>query len=162
MNKRKNLHLSTLLKISVLLSMLITGGLIAQDMNEIEWIAIGDLQSWYSMSGSEIEVGRTYLTNSQQDGLQWPAQFENQDNSAAKAIWIGCTNYNDPIAGRPYSYKVVHVGPRVKDDNNEFIPQEFSMVGKFEHPLVTVDGLGATELEYDETVREVDPDWESR
>ena len=158
MNKRKNLHLSTLLKISVLLSMLITGGLIAQDMNEIEWIAIGDLQSWYSMSGSEIEVGRTYLTNSQQDGLQWPAQFENQDNSAAKAIWIGCTNYNDPIAGRPYSYKVVHVGPRVKDDNNEFIPQEFSMVGKFEHPLVTVDGLGATELEYDETVREVDPD----
>jgi hypothetical protein len=154
MNIIKNLNFQNFLKISFLIAMIFSGGLMA---DEIEWIAIGDLQSWYSNSGSEIEVGRTYKTDSQQDGLQWPAQFSNQDNAAAKAIWIGCTNYDDPFAGRPYPYKVVHVGPRAKDDVNEFMPQVFKMVGKFEHPLVTVDGLGATELDFLETVNEVDP-----
>jgi len=116
------------------------------------WMAIGDLRSWYSSGGCEIEVGRTFETKTQQDGLQWPAQFRNQDTEAAKALWIGCKNYNDPAAGRPFDYKVVHAGPRLLDENNEFIPQVFKMYGKFEHPLVTVDGEAATELDYLEDI----------
>jgi len=154
MNIKKDLDFQNLLNSSLLLILLLSCGLVA---DEKEWIAVGDLRSWYSSAGSEIEVGRASATADQQDGLQWPAQYRNQDTQAAKAIWIGSTNFEDPNAGRPFPYKVVHVGPRVKDDNNEFMPQVFKMVGRFDHPFVTVDGTPATELDFLETVEEVDP-----
>ncbi len=155
MNNRKIIRLLNLIILSVFLTLMCSSGLFA---GETTYMAIGDLRSWYHSAGCEIEVGRTSATGDQQDGLIWPAQFPDQDNAAAKALWIGSTNYNDPIAGRPYPYKVVHIGPRMIDENNEFIPQEFKMIGKFEHPLVTVDGLGATEMDFLEVVDEVDPD----
>jgi hypothetical protein len=155
MNNRKNHALSYLIIISIFLIVLYTSGLNA---GETTWMAVGDLKSWYHSAGCEIEVGRTSATADQQDGLRWPAQFKDQDTEAAKALWIGCANYDDPIAGRPYSYKVVHIGPRGLDENNEFIPQIFKMVGKFEHPLVLVDGVPGTELDFLEVVSEEDPD----
>ena len=54
----------------------------------VKWMAIGDLQNWYSAAGCEIEIGRTGQISDQQDGLRWPAFYRIQDNQAAKGLWL--------------------------------------------------------------------------
>ncbi|MDZ7263051.1 MAG: fibronectin [candidate division KSB1 bacterium] len=125
--------------------------------DETKWLAVGMLHEWYSSMGCEIEVGRRHLVSDQQDGLRWPAQFNWQDCKAAKALWIGAKNYNDPLAGKTFDYKVVHIGPRVWDEKNEFMPQQFKLIGRFERPRVYVDDTPAGFLDYMDAVDEVDP-----
>ncbi|MFQ6676278.1 MAG: hypothetical protein ACE5LH_08040, partial [Fidelibacterota bacterium] len=126
--------------------------------DETKWIAVGNLHNWYSSAGAEREVGRTGLVSDQQDGLRWPAQFKWQDTQAAKALWIGATSYADPLVGKTFDYKVVHVGPRVLDDIDEIMPMEFKMVGRFDHPNVFVDGIPASNLSVAmDEVDEIDP-----
>lgn len=118
----------------------------------VKWLSVGSLHNWYSEIGSEIEEG---FVKEQQYGLQWPAIYAHQDIQAAKALWIGCTNFSSPVDPQsPYNFKVVHVGPRVTGAG-EFFPQEFRMVSKFEPPQVFVDG----DLSIDKSVEidEVDP-----
>lgn len=124
--------------------------------DETKWMAVGMLHDWYSSAGCEIEVGRTHLIPDQQDGLRWPAQFRWQDCKAAKALWIGTTNYHDPLVNQDFAAKVVHVGPRVLDEKNEFMPVEFKLIGRFDHPIVTVDGVPAGKLDFLDFVDEVD------
>ena len=123
---------------------------------ETKWIAVGDLHNWFSDAGCEIEVGRTHQIEDQQDGLRWPAQYPVQDNQAAKAMWIGANNFQDPIVNKTFDYKVVHIGPRFIDDKNETIPKKFDMYGRFDHPAVLVDGEPATNLKYMDKVDVVD------
>ena len=125
---------------------------------ETQWIAVGSLHDWFHSAGCEIEVGRTHQVSDQQDGLRWNAQFKYQDVKAAKALWIGCKNYNDMVAGKTFNYKVVHVGPRVLDENNEFMTETFELWGKYDQPLVLVDGIPASTLKFMEHVDYVDPD----
>lgn len=116
--------------------------------DETTWIAVGMLHNWFSSGGCEIEVGRRHEVRDQQDGFQYPALYPSQDMQAAKALWIGCQKYNDPVAGKEYSYKVVHVGPRVLNETSEFMPQDFTLYGKFAHPEVVVNGAPGAETEY--------------
>jgi len=128
---------------------------------ETQWIAIGDLHDWFHSDGCEMEVGRTHEVSDQQDGLRWPAQFRYQDSKAAKALWIGCKNFNDPVADKVFSFKVVHVGPRsVADEGYEFMTETFELWGKYQHPSVDVDGVNASKLNYMETIanEHIDPD----
>ena len=126
--------------------------------DDSKWIAVGMLHDWYSSAGCEREMGRTGETRDQQDGLRWPAQYKWQDGKCAKALWIGTTNYNDPIAGQIFDYKVVHVGPRFMDEQNEFMPQEFKLIGRFDHPNVYVDGVLAGKLDYLDDVDLINPE----
>tara|TARA_Y100000031_G_scaffold57419_1_gene65137 strand:+ start:15900 stop:18005 length:2106 start_codon:yes stop_codon:yes gene_type:complete len=113
--------------------------------DKTKWLAIGSLHSWYSSAGSEIEIGRTHEITEQQDGLRWPALYRWQDCQVAKALWIGTTDYNDLIVNKTYDYKVVHIGPRGPiDENNEFMSEDFTLIGKFPHPTVIVDGQEAS------------------
>lgn len=122
---------------------------------ETNWVAVGDLHSWFHSAGCEIEVGRT---GDQQDGMRWPAQFRYQDNIAAKAFWIGCKNFNDPVANTVYPFKVVHAGPRVLEEQTEFMPSIFTLSGKFDLPSVFVDNQPAAKLDLLEVVnKETDP-----
>ncbi len=140
----------------VLLSILFISPNFAQTS---KWLSVGNLHSWYSSSGCEIELGRTPgVLSNQQDGLRWPALYTNQDCQAAKALWIGAVNYNDAKAGKVFNYKVVHMGPRVQNIKSEFIPQEFKLIGKFKHPDVYVDGIPAGKLDFLDYVDEIDPD----
>ena len=150
----KNLLNSRLILCSVLFI-----GLMSTAMgDETKWIAVGNLHTWFSSAGGEREVGRTGLTSDQQDGLRWPAQFRWQDTQAAKALWIGSTNYDDPLVNKTFDYKVVHVGPRVLDDISEMMPQEFKMIGRFDHPSVFVDGVpGSNLMVAMDEVDEIDP-----
>ncbi len=135
---------------------LMHGTLHAQD---VKWIKIGMLQSWFRSDGCEPEVGRTGLQSDQQDGLRWPALFSRQDNVAAKALWIGTTNYTDAdqYGGLSYPFKVVHVGPRGWDTEREFMPIEFKLIGRFDHPQVFVDGTPGSDLMFNEQLDEIDP-----
>jgi len=120
-------------------------------------IKIGSLQSWFSRAGCEIEVGRRGMTSDQQDGLRFPALFENQDTQAAKSLWIGTTNYYDPIVNQTFPHKVVHVGPRVLDENAEFMPVGFKMIGRFDNPQIYVNNQQASSVTIgDANVDEID------
>ncbi|KAA3618642.1 MAG: fibronectin type III domain-containing protein [Calditrichaeota bacterium] len=125
---------------------------------EVININIGSLHSWYRSDGSEIEEGGTIIE--QQSGLAWPAQYADQDNQAAKAFWIATKNYTDAdqYGGVTYPFKVVHVGPRGADPLREFMPIEFKLIGRHEHPQVYVDGSPASDLMFIENLAEVDPD----
>ncbi len=126
---------------------------------KVKQIKIGSLQSWYREDGGEPEHGFLKI---QQAGLQWPAQYKDQDNEAAKALWIATTNYTDApqYGGNTYLYKVVHIGPRGWDMNREFMPIELKMIGRFERPQVFVDGVPATELVWSDEVDEIDDNLE--
>ena len=128
---------------------------------EVKWMSIGDLHNWYSAAGSEIEVGRTGQVSDQQDGLRYPAFYRVQDNQAAKGLWLGASNFYDPVVNKNYDKKVVHAGPRHLDIENETMPVSITMDGKYDHPNVFVDGDPATNLQYLDYVDNVDPNLES-
>lgn len=115
----------------------------AQTTVRNEWMSVGSLHSWFASTGCEIEEGRVG-PGSQQDGVQWPALYRNQDMQAAKGLWLGVTNFTDPT-GTTYPYKVVHVGPRVRGlgagPDGGFFPIKFEVINKFEKPSVLVDGV---------------------
>jgi hypothetical protein len=125
----------------------------AQIAQEIKWLRVGSLHSWYSSFGSEIEVGRIA---EQLDGLRWNAQFPFGNHQAAKGIWIGTTNYEDRFLKTTVPHKVISVGTRQADAVTEIIPTEFSMKGKFSAPVVVVDGDIATENKLRDIVDAVD------
>jgi len=124
---------------------------------EIRWLAVGDLHNWFSSVGCEIEVGRTGATQDQLDGLRYPAMYVDQDLQAAKGFWIGSTNYNDPLFGRTFNHKVMIAGPRKVSEAADWMPKEFTLYGKSNHPLVMVDGILATELDFLDINVEIDP-----
>jgi hypothetical protein len=124
---------------------------------EIKWLRVGNLRSWFSSLGSELESGRTGSDAQQQDGLAWPAQYKYQDCIAAKSMWIGTTNYLDPVYQIEFPYKVITVGTRNAGAYDEIMPYEWKMIGRFEHPLVLVDGDISTDNFYDDNVDEIDP-----
>jgi len=147
----KTAHISVLF--TALLLVLTVSGLRA---DQTKWLAIGSLHSWYSSVGCEIELGRTGVFDEQQDGLRWPALYRWQDSQAAKALWIGTRDYQDPTIDKFYNYKVVHIGPRLVDEVNAFMPVEFTLYGKFDHPTVVVDGALASHTTYMDKVDAVD------
>lgn len=105
----------------------------AQVAEQKAWMSVGAIHNWFSNYGSEREEG---WVAQQQYGLQWPALYTYQDMQAAKALWIGTTNYTD--AKGTYTHKVVHVGPRVTGAG-EFFPTKFVMSSKYEPTAVKVD-----------------------
>ena len=115
---------------------------------ESMWLAVGSLQNWFSAGGCEVEVGRRHEIVDQQDGFQYPALYPSQDMQAAKGLWFGSKNYDDPVAEKVFGYKVVHVGPRVLNETSEFIPQDFTLYGKFAHPEVVVNGTPGSQTVY--------------
>jgi hypothetical protein len=126
-----------------------------QDPTEIKWLRVGSLHSWFSAAGMEVETGRTGSAVEQLDGLRWDAQFLRQDTEAAKAIWIGTTNYFDRILNQTIPHKVISIGTRIVDPIGMFIPIEFKMLGKFSAPTVIVDGETATENKVNDIVDEI-------
>jgi hypothetical protein len=150
---------NSIMSMSVAVMMLSTGLVdqaIGQPAQEIRWLRVGNLHSWYSSLGSELEVGRTGQESEQSDGLRWPAQYVWQDNVAAKAMWIGTTNYFDRKLNATVPHKVIAVGTRQADPVGEMIPVTFKMVGRFRAPTVIVDGEAATDNRLNDVVDEVD------
>lgn len=126
---------------------------------QIRWLRVGALHSWFSNRGAEIETGRTGQLTDQQDGLRWPAEFIYQDCEVAKALWIGTTEFFDSRANTTFPHKVVVAGPRTTnlDPISEIMPVSFRMFGRFKAPTVLVDDARATDNELNDVVDTVDP-----
>ena len=119
--------------------------------DEVKFLSVGMLQSWFSSAGCEIELGRTGVTTDQQDGFRYPALYNWQDMQAQKGLWIGARDYTDPlVGGSTLDYKVVHVGPREFSEGTQILPQQFELHGKFNHPSVYVDNLPASTLMFED------------
>jgi len=122
---------------------------------EVKWLKVGNIHNFYQSYGSEPEEG---FGVEQQWGLRWPAFYPHQDIQAARGFWIGVEKFDDPVAGKEYPYKVVHCGPRPRSEieENEMMPVEFKMYGRFDHPSVYVDNATSSDLTYDDKVDSVD------
>ncbi len=129
----------------------------AQVTQQVRWLRVGELRSWYSNFGCEMEIGRTGRATEQNDGLMWPAGWTWQNNVAGKGMWLGTTNYFDQSLQTVVPCKVVAVGTRTADPVNEIMPVKFKMVGRFLSPNVVVDGSTATDNALNDEVDEVDP-----
>jgi len=125
---------------------------------EVKYLKIGSLHSWFRSDGSEPWQGDP-PANDFQYGLQWPADERSQDCLISKGLWIGTTDYRDhaQYGGKTHRYKVVHCGPRHADPKHEFIPVDFKLAGRFPYPQVSVDGLLDPEWFTDKKVDIIDP-----
>lgn len=150
--------------LSVLAGFLILAGILpvrAQDRIislGVKWLRVGDLHSTFAIEGAEFEMHRTGNLAEQSDGMRWPAQFRWQDCTAAKAMWIGTRNFQDPVSGEFYEHKTACVGYKRGYPQTEIMPYEFYMVGRFPAPLVTVDGMSATDNRLNDVLEEINPD----
>lgn len=141
----------------ILLLLLIGAEQSAAQSQIVRWMRIGSLHNWYSSYGSEMEIGRTGDANDQNDGLRWPAEFQNMNNIAGKSMWIGTTNYYDRVLKTTLAQKVVAVGTRSTDPVTEVMPVSMKMIGKFRSSNVIVDGETASDNKLNDKVDEVDP-----
>jgi len=133
------------------------------ETQQIKWLSTSALRSWFSNMGAEIEYGRQdraiYLIVDQIDGLCWPNEFNTRMKGvkAAKALWIGTTNFADPISIVTYPHKVVCIGKDAVYSGTEIFTDELSLLGKFPHPNVYVDLVSASARDIDDIIDEADP-----
>ena len=126
-----------------------------------KWIVVGSLQHFYHDTGNEIEHA---VYASQIWGFSWPAFYRDRDMQAARGMWIGATDFYDPVMETTYDYKVAHNGPRNVNDieMREYMPQEIKLVARYDHPEVYVDGnegsdpMNAADAKNDD-IDEIDP-----
>ena len=147
-------------KIKFLISTIFILSIAMLPARSIKWLAVSDLQSWFSSDGCEIEVGRTGSPVQQIDGLRYPALYEDQDVQCQKSLWIGTANYTDPTDNNSfYDYKVVNIGPRGVDTDGSIFNVNYKLIGKTQQPNVTVDGVLASKLiNLNPSLDEIDPD----
>jgi hypothetical protein len=128
---------------------------------EIRWLRVGSLHNWFANVGSEVEYGRRgracCQNTDQNDGLSYPAEFQFQNHIASRALWIGTTEYDDPVSGKHYAHKVVAAGPRFAALRTEFMPVEFKVIGRDNSPIVVVDDLTATDNALLDVLDDTDP-----
>jgi len=127
---------------------------------EIKWMRVNALHHWFSSGGAEIEYGRrsrTFLATDQLDGLRWPGEYVNNKGvNAGKSLWIGTTNFEDPVNGITYPYKVICAGRANMNLNSEIYPEDISLLAKFERPNILVNDLPASDIEFDDEVDNID------
>lgn len=122
-----------------------------------EWIRYSNVWTYFTDYGTELENDAgTYGA-----GLVWPAAYGLKFCSVrAKGLWIGCQNFTDPVSKLPYAYKVLTIGPRTQASTDAIntITQPFRLIGKYNHPVVTVDGqIANTTMGNYDHLDELDP-----
>ena len=115
---------------------------------DLRWMRIGQLQSFYIDYGAECE-----LTAFNNNWLTWPTQYgDNQYTTRARGIWLGAKNFYDPVEKKTKSVKVVGAGPRYDPANQPLMvfPLSIKLIGKSYPQKVIVDGqIGTTNTLYD-------------
>jgi hypothetical protein len=158
----KKININKMLSILILATVCIlytSVNLIAQNGGELKWLRVGSLHHFFSEQGAEVETPRIGgSTHPVEDGLFWPADYgDRQSSIAARGMWVGTDNYNDPVMQTNYQYKVVGVGPiSVSDQLTQVIPAELKLIGCFDHPMVIVDGAIATDNQLNDALDGID------
>jgi hypothetical protein len=140
----------------------LTAQVLGTETQEIKWLSNSALRSWFSNMGAEPEYCRrlraTYIAVDQIDGLCWPNEFNIRMKGikSGKALWIGTTDFADPVSNTTYQHKVVCIGKDAIYSGTEIFADELSLQGKFQHPSVYVDGVSASARDYDDIVDKED------
>jgi hypothetical protein len=137
-------------------------GVLGTEPQVVKWLSTSALRSWFSNMGAEGEYFRrdrtTYIAVDQIDGLCWPNEFNVRMKGvkAAKTLWIGTTNFADPVSNATYQYKVVCIGKDAVYPGTEIFADGLDLLGKFLHPDVYVDNTRASARDFDDAVDVVD------
>jgi len=115
----------------------------AQDMR---WIVVGETQCFFMDYGSELELvaNKNFLT--------WPTQYgDGQHTIRQKGLWLGATDFYDPVEAKQKTVKVIGSGPRLPSSHYTMIfPQSIKLIGRFSHPVINVDQqIGTSNTLYD-------------
>jgi hypothetical protein len=128
---------------------------------DVKWLRVTSLQEPVNSIGASFE--NEYSFNQNTNFFTWPAQYgvglNDQNTLRMEGIWIGCQNFDDPVAGKVLSYKVIGSGPR-SDANiyDQIFPVELKLIAKEEHPVVIVDGAKASLLDTYDLPDSIAPD----
>ena len=75
----------------------------------IRWLRVTPLQTPVNEVGAEYEGE---FPNGNTNFFSWPAQYSiDQNTLRMRGLWIGCRNFDDPVAGKVLDYKVIDIGP---------------------------------------------------
>ena len=148
-------HYILLFFCSILSAIVLSTGTAKAQLNQ--WIRFSNVWTYFTDYGTELENDAGTFGA----GLVWPAAYGLKHCSVrAKGLWIGCQNFTDPVTKLPYAYKVLTIGPRTQasiDAINTYT-QPFKYIGKYNHPLVIVDGKAAnTTMGNYDNLDQVDP-----
>lgn len=127
---------------------------------QYKWICVGQLQSFFEDYGTECELVQSASNNY----FTWPSQYgDNQFLTRAKGVWMGATNFYDPVEKKTKSVKVIGAGPRNDPTNRplQIFSQTIKLIGREAPPAITVlnnDGIqnGTSNSLYD-VLDNVDP-----
>lgn len=113
---------------------------------EIRWLRVTNLQSPFNEIGAEYE---SEFSEWNTNYFSWPALYGIEQNTCrAKGLWIGATQFYDPVQQTTKSVKVIGSGPRdFADRENQIFPQEIKLIGPSQdnyHPNVYVVNEGIT------------------
>ncbi len=92
---------------------------------------VGELQNFYSSGGAKQHMGGCY-------GLGYPGWDRYSCNFTGGAIWITNENFTD-TTGTEQTRHIAQLGFRF-NGVGEMFPQKLELVGRYERPVVTVDG----------------------
>jgi len=110
----------------------------------------------------EVEYGlisrATAQSTHQGDELMWEALYYRTDNMCSRGLWIGAKDFADPKTGVTYPFKVCQAGPRYINTLTNFMPGKFKLSGRFNHPIVAVDGGDGTDNTLDDVCDEFNAD----
>jgi hypothetical protein len=121
---------------------------------QIRWLRVTSLQSPINEIGAEFEGEFPAAAT---DILTWPAQYSiNQTALRARFLWIGCLNFDDPVAGTVKNHKVVGSN-RTETAPTMLFPVQIKLIGRSYHPVVVVDDQHASVLYSYDNLDEVDP-----
>jgi hypothetical protein len=127
---------------------------IAKSQN-IRWLRIGQLQSFFVDYGSENE-----LTPLSTNSFSWPVQYgDNQHTSRMKSLWMGSQNFYDTVEHKNKSVKVIGSGPRYDQINQPgmIFSKSIKLIGREAPPTVIVDGQPAAVNQSHDILDEEDP-----
>lgn len=152
--------LKWLLLFSIIILMNQSQNLYAQAIGasgELKWLRINSLHTYFSEQGGEGETGGTETTDIT---FSWPGEYGiDQSTMRSNGMWLGCKNYYDSKVDKTFEYMVTNVGLKPNEyltGRPIFDAVEFKLVGRFEHPIVTVNGeLATINTDYDQ-LNEID------
>jgi hypothetical protein len=122
---------------------LIAGMVNSARTQELRWIRIGQLQSYFMDYGSECEL----TVSSTDNFFAWPIQYGDQQYTIRmKALWLGAKDFYDPVEKKQKGVKVVGAGPRYDAANQPgmIFPQPMQLIGRFAPSAVVVDNQTGT------------------
>src|SRR3972149_11419453 len=115
---------------------------------DLKWLRTNSLHTYFSEQGAETETGGTEETNIT---FSWPGEYGiDQYTMRSNGMWLGCRNYYDAKVDKTFNKMVTNVGlkPNEYTERPIFDADDFRLIGKYEHPIVNVDGTLASELTY--------------